>query len=83
MVGRGTDADVQINDPGVSRRHVQFHVGPDQRLWVRDLGSTNGMLVDGTKVPEGALRDGSTVRIGRTTLTVRVVQERPEARTDV
>ncbi|NPC98807.1 FHA domain-containing protein [Nocardioides sp. zg-DK7169] len=81
VVGRGTDADVRINDPGVSRRHIEFRVGEDAgraadlRIEVHDLGSTNGMLVDGQKVPRARLHDGSVVRIGTTTLTVRVVEE--------
>ena len=57
VVGRGTEADLRINDPGVSRRHVEFDVRSDVqqgeddlRLEVHDLGSTNGMLVDGHKV---------------------------------
>jgi hypothetical protein len=69
VVGRGTDADLRIDDPGVSRRHVEFLVNGDV-LEVVDLGSTNGMLVDGTKVPRAALRDGTEVKIGRTTVIV-------------
>jgi pSer/pThr/pTyr-binding forkhead associated (FHA) protein len=42
------------------------------RISVQDLGSTNGMLVDGHRVASTGLRDGSEVRIGRTTLIVRV-----------
>ena len=76
VVGRGTEADLRINDPGVSRRHVEFTVdeSPDQgvRISVQDLGSTNGMLVDGHRIASTGLHDGSEVRIGRTTLTVRV-----------
>lgn len=82
VVGRGTDADLRINDPGVSRRHIEFEVvagakgrRKDLRIDVRDLGSTNGMLVNGQKVTRSAVSDGSTVRIGNTTLTVRVVME--------
>jgi pSer/pThr/pTyr-binding forkhead associated (FHA) protein len=78
VVGRGTDADLRINDPGVSRRHIEYHVdnsGQQVRLAVRDLGSTNGMLVDGAKVREAALHDGSTVKIGNTTMTVQVVTQ--------
>ena len=48
VVGRGTEADLRINDPGVSRRHVEFTVtSGDGLVEVDDLGSTNGMLVDG------------------------------------
>ena len=71
VIGRGTEADIRINDPGVSRQHVEFVVNGDD-LEVVDLGSTNGMLVNGTKVPRAALRDGTEVKIGRTTMTVRL-----------
>ena len=78
MVGRGTDADVRINDPGVSRRHIEFRVdaaGERPRVDVRDLGSTNGMLVDGQKMTSSIAGDGTEVKIGNTTMTVRIEQE--------
>jgi hypothetical protein len=86
VVGRGTEADLRINDPGVSRRHIEFLVSTGStteglRLGVRDLGSTNGMLVDASKVLESPLYDGSTVKIGNTTMTVRIVTD--EKSTDV
>jgi pSer/pThr/pTyr-binding forkhead associated (FHA) protein len=76
VVGRGTDADLRINDPGVSRRHVEFTTwqdGPNIRVAVTDLGSTNGMLVNGHKVAQASLDDGGTVKIGNTTMTIRYV----------
>jgi hypothetical protein len=76
VIGRGSEADVRINDPGVSRRHVEFQVSPSGGsgldVSVRDLGSTNGMLVDGHKMARASLRDGSTVRIGNTTMSLRL-----------
>ena len=78
VVGRGTDADIRINDPGVSRRHIEFTVSGDESdiaIGVHDLGSTNGMLVDGHRITQAGLRDGSEVKIGNTTMTVRVVEE--------
>lgn len=83
VVGRGTDADLRINDPGVSRRHAEFLVsaepddngGQDLVIQVRDLGSTNGMLVDGHRIASTRLHDRSQVRIGSTTMTVRVLEE--------
>jgi len=80
VVGRGTDVDLRISDPGVSRRHVEFRVvaggaGDQVQLAVHDLGSTNGMLVDGVKLAEARLHDGSTVKIGNTTMTVTIVTE--------
>lgn len=78
VIGRGTEADVRINDPGVSRRHIEFVVdasGNDVRIEVRDLGSTNGMLVDGHRITQTGVHDGTQVKIGNTTMTVRVIEE--------
>jgi pSer/pThr/pTyr-binding forkhead associated (FHA) protein len=71
VVGRGSDADIRLDDPGVSRRHVQ--VQPLGRLVrVVDLGSTNGTLVDGRRVTAADLRDGDSFVLGRTSVTVRI-----------
>ena len=42
---------------------------------VVDLGSTNGVLVDGVKRARSVLDDGSTVRVGNTSMTVRIVED--------
>jgi Protein of unknown function (DUF3662)/FHA domain len=81
VVGRGTEADVRINDPGVSRRHIEFTVHPHgagdagYEIEVGDLGSTNGMLVDGHRIARTPVGDGTRVKIGNTTLTVRITEE--------
>ena len=84
VVGRGTEADVRINDPGVSRRHVEFAVESRRAPAATrtcgsrssDLGSTNGMLVDGHKVTRAGVRDGSqVVKVGNTTMTVRMGED--------
>jgi pSer/pThr/pTyr-binding forkhead associated (FHA) protein len=58
---------------------VEFEVdlggGGPPRMSVRDLGSTNGMLVDGHRITHTRVHDGTTVKIGNTTMTVRVVEE--------
>lgn len=76
-VGRGAEADLQVNDPGVSRRHVEFRVtseaeGP--RVSVHDLGSTNGILVNGKRVQNAAVADGAQIRIGNTSMTLHLRQ---------
>lgn len=68
-LGRGADADVRIDDPGVSRHHAEIILGAQPRL--RDLGSTNGTFVDGNRVTECRIHDGAKVRLGSTTLTFR------------
>lgn len=73
VVGRGTEADLRINDPGISRRHAQFRVTSAQppAVTVADLGSTNGTVVDGQRVRDAPLSDGSVVRLGNTDVVVR------------
>ncbi|MGN6162085.1 MAG: FhaA domain-containing protein [Marmoricola sp.] len=72
VVGRGTDADLRIDDPGVSRRHFEIRLvqtNGGTRASVHDLGSTNGILVNGRRTDEAGLADGSMIRAGNTTLT--------------
>jgi hypothetical protein len=72
VLGRGAEADVVVDDAGVSRRHAEVHTDGD-RVRVVDLGSTNGTFVDGERVgPQGApLADGSRITMGRTRIVVR------------
>jgi hypothetical protein len=66
-IGRGSEADLRIDDPGISRRHAELRrSGGD--VTVVDLGSTNGVVVDGERVEQARLRDGSRVVMGSTTL---------------
>jgi hypothetical protein len=77
VIGRGTEADLRINDPGVSRRHVEIRVQTNDTTGVDvsvvDLGSTNGMLVNGNRVEQATLGEGGTIKIGNTTMIVRFV----------
>jgi len=69
LLGRGTETDIRVEDPGVSRKHCEIVVG--NPAMVRDLRSTNGTFVDGQKIDEVALEDGSVVKIGGTSLVYR------------
>lgn len=69
VLGRGTDADIRVEDPGVSRKHCEIVVGTP--ALVRDLNSTNGTFVNGERIGELALEDGSVVKIGGTSLVYR------------
>jgi hypothetical protein len=73
VIGRGSEADLRINDPGISRRHAQIQVqtiGPDLRIDIVDLGSTNGIKVNGQRVQQAALQEGSRIEIGSTRMLV-------------
>jgi pSer/pThr/pTyr-binding forkhead associated (FHA) protein len=68
-LGRGTDVDLRIDDPSVSRRHAEIRVGVPSVI--SDLGSTNGIVVDDQHVRQAQLRDGSVIHLGNTTIIFR------------
>jgi hypothetical protein len=70
LLGRGTDCDLRLVDPGVSRHHAELRVEDDQVVLV-DLGSTNGTFVNGQPVRRVVLTDGTNVTLGRTTMVFR------------
>ena len=72
VIGRGSEADLRINDPGISRRHAEIRVGQstDGTIDIVDLGSTNGITVDGHKVRHAVLGEGSRIEIGTTRMLV-------------
>jgi pSer/pThr/pTyr-binding forkhead associated (FHA) protein len=63
------DADLRLEDPGVSRRHAEVVLSDPPRI--NDLGSTNGTLVDGAPVSSAELYDGARIGLGSTTLVFR------------
>ncbi|MER6119905.1 DUF2662 domain-containing protein [Streptomyces sp. A0642] len=69
VMGRSTEADVRIDDPGVSRRHCEIRTGTPSTI--QDLGSTNGIVVDGQHTTRATLRDGSRIVVGSTTIVYR------------
>ncbi|MFF6996050.1 FhaA domain-containing protein [Streptomyces sp. NPDC008313] len=69
VLGRSTEADVRIDDPGVSRRHCEIRTGTPSTI--QDLGSTNGIVVDGQHTTHATLRDGSRIVVGSTTIIYR------------
>jgi Protein of unknown function (DUF3662)/FHA domain len=73
VIGRGSDADLRINDPGISRRHAQIRVtaaGPQVTIDIVDLGSTNGIVVNGHQVQQAPLHEGSRIEIGSTRMLI-------------
>src|SRR5215210_8447124 len=68
VVGRSREADIVLQDPNVSRRHAELR--REEGGWqVVDLGSTNGIKVNGRRVDHQPLRPGDEITIGVTDLT--------------
>ncbi len=63
-IGRAADNDIQVEARFVSRYHAAVVAGPNQTV-IEDLGSTNGLLVNGRRVARHLLRDGDVVRVGK------------------
>jgi pSer/pThr/pTyr-binding forkhead associated (FHA) protein len=63
LFGRHEECDVQLNSKKVSRRHCVLAQVNDY-LVIRDLGSTNGVKINGERVAEGTLRPGDELQIG-------------------
>jgi FhaA, N-terminal domain/FHA domain len=74
VLGRSRDADVQIEDPNISRRHAEI-VQEGSAYWLVDLGSTNGTEVDGRRVQRARLDEGSRFTLGETTVTFSTERE--------
>jgi hypothetical protein len=74
VIGRGSDADITVDDTGISRKHVEI-LWDGTRAQVNDLGSTNGSLLDGTPVRTAPLPPDSVIDIGRTRIVFRVLAQ--------
>jgi len=64
-VGRGRQADVVVDDASLSRLHARLRFDVAGQLAIDDLGSTNGIFVNGTEQLSAFLVPGDTVRFGR------------------
>lgn len=69
-IGRQSENDIQLDDPAVSGRHARIILKPNDYLenyydvYLEDLGSTNGTIVNDSKVIRQLLKHGDVIRIG-------------------
>jgi hypothetical protein len=68
VLGRSKDADLQVQDPNVSRRHAELRQ-EGATYWLVDLDSTNGVEVRGKRVKRVKLEDGTRFTMGSTEIT--------------
>jgi hypothetical protein len=67
-LGRGTEVDIQIQDPGISRKHLVIII--DEKVIVKDLGSTNGTYINGERITEFEVEEQITFRVGVTEIRI-------------
>ena len=69
IIGRAIDADVRLEDEGVSRNHARIlYPNETGSPVVEDLNSTNGTFVNGEQIRRYELQDGDKVQIGSTSI---------------
>jgi transcriptional regulator with GAF, ATPase, and Fis domain len=76
-IGKSADNDLVLTDDTVSRHHCELLRAPDG-VHVRDLESTNGTRVDGTRIREATLGPGQVLKVGEVEISVRPTQQRIE-----
>lgn len=79
LIGRHPESDVRIDLPQISRRHCCLAMAND-RVVIRDLGSRNGLWVNGLRVDESLLRLGDELAIGPLLYRVEGEEARPSGR---
>ena len=67
-LGRGTEVDIQIHDPGISRKHLSITV--NEKVVVTDLNSTNGTFLGNERVQEIIVEDTISFRVGVTEIKI-------------
>jgi hypothetical protein len=67
VIGRSREADIRVSDVNVSRRHAELRQEGTAYVIV-DLGSTNGLEVNGKRTDRAKVRDGDRITIGSTDL---------------
>jgi diguanylate cyclase (GGDEF)-like protein len=67
IIGRGTEAELWLEDPAISREHARIVRAADGRYFIHDMDSTNGTFVSGRRVTGSSeLQNGDRVQIGPT-----------------
>jgi putative nucleotidyltransferase with HDIG domain len=64
VIGRSADADAVLDEPSLSRHHAKLSMAQDGSVTVEDLGSTNGVFVNGSQRRVATLVPGDEVRLG-------------------
>ncbi len=70
MIGRGSDADITITHPSISRHHCRVVRRPDGSVVIVDLDSANGLAINNGPVKAAQLLQGDLLRLGQLEFSV-------------
>ena len=74
IIGRGSEADITVDDSGISRKHLEI-LWDGKRGQARDLGSTNGSKLGAAPLTKAVIEPDSVIDIGRTRIVFRVLAQ--------
>jgi diguanylate cyclase (GGDEF)-like protein len=80
VLGRSAEADITIDDEGISRKHAAIVRGDDGIIELEDLGSRNGTFVNMKRIERHALDDGDKIQLGAVTILKFGLQSKVEER---
>jgi two-component system cell cycle response regulator len=67
VIGRSSDAQIRLEDDGISRKHARVFMDRGD-LWIEDLKSANGTIINGNVIQRQRLADGDKLQVGATTI---------------
>jgi diguanylate cyclase (GGDEF)-like protein len=68
VIGRSVNAEIQLLDEGISRKHCKIRRASGGDVFIEDLGSTNGTFSNGEPISVHRLADGDKIQVGSTTI---------------
>jgi hypothetical protein len=74
VIGRSKDCECVVRDPNVSRRHAELRRAESGDWHISDLGSTNGVKINGRQVTSSRLRPGDEVSLGTSSFSFDIEQ---------
>jgi len=67
VIGR-LNADLNLQDRDVSRKHALIELLPDGKVFLRDLSSTNGTFLNGKRIVNSRIKPGDKIKVGNTVI---------------
>jgi pSer/pThr/pTyr-binding forkhead associated (FHA) protein len=71
IIGR-SGADITLTDTDISRKHAQLEIQPGEKIYLRDLASTNGSFVNRKKIIYEELKNNDLIELGSTVLKIEI-----------
>ncbi len=68
VMGRGVDANLQLQDARISRRHAKITIDSKGTAVLEDLGSSNGTFLNGSRIQRQKLKEGDKLQLGSGTI---------------